>query len=142
MSDTNRSRATIERVYVLDGGDAVAPDRSEYSPGIDKGKPVALSCNAYLIRRAGEWILWDTGLDDGLMNEPGGKVVAHNIRGIVTRPIAGQLDEIGVKPADVKTVILSHAHFDHVGNCKLFPHATWYVQKAEHEAMFSRDYKK
>ncbi len=132
----------IDRLYVLDGGDAVAPDRSVYSPGVDPGKPVALSCNAYLIRRAGDWILWDTGLDDSLMNTSGGKVIAHNIRGIVTRPLAGQLDEIGLTPADIKTVVLSHAHFDHVGNCHLFPHATWYVQEAEHRAMFGRDYKK
>ena len=132
----------VERLYVLDGGDAVAPDRSEYSPGVDKGNPVALSCHAYLIKTATEWMLWDTGLPDDLMNKPGGKVIAHNIRGIVTRPLASQLHEIGITPEDVRTVLLSHAHFDHVGNCGLFPRATFYVQEAEHQAMFGPDYKK
>jgi len=30
-------------------------------------------------------------------------------------------------------VALSHTHFDHSGNIKLFPDATWILQKAEYE---------
>ena len=44
--------------------------------------------------------------------------------------------------ADVKTVLLSHAHFDHAGNCNMFPHEAFYVQEAEHRAMFGPDYRK
>ncbi len=139
---TTQHTATIDRLYALDGGCAVAPDKSEYSPGVDKGVPVALSCNAYLIHRADEWILWDTGIEDDLYFQLGGKIVAHNIRGIVTRPLATQLHEIGLRPEDIKTVLLSHMHFDHAGNCNMFPHATFYVQQVEHQAMFGPDYKK
>jgi len=39
-------------------------------------------------------------------------------------------------------VILSHAHFDHIGNCKMFQHAKWYLQGSEHEAMFGPDYQR
>lgn len=35
--------ATIERLYVLNGGFAVAPDRSVYSPGMRQGEQVTLS---------------------------------------------------------------------------------------------------
>ena len=52
------------------------------------------------------------------------------------RTLASQLAEIGVEPADVGTLVLSHAHFDHVGNCRLFPTARWSAQRAEHNAMF------
>lgn len=142
MNMTHTTAGTIERLYPLDGGLAMAPDKSEYSPGVDKGIPIALSCNAYLIRRAGEWILWDTGIQDDLYFELGGKVVSHNIRGIVSRPIGTQLHELGIRPEDIGTVILSHAHFDHTGNCNLFPHATFYVQEIEYQAMFGSDYKK
>jgi glyoxylase-like metal-dependent hydrolase (beta-lactamase superfamily II) len=131
---------TIDRLYVLNGGIAVAPDRSVYSPGKWQGEQVTLSCNAYLIRRGGEWIMWDTGIEDAVAKEPGGRVIAHNIRGIVVRTIESQLEDIGLMPADVGVVILSHAHFDHVGNAGLFPHAAWYIQRREHEAMFGPDY--
>ena len=38
--------ATIERLYILDGGVAQVDDASIYSPGVDVGKPMTLSCNA------------------------------------------------------------------------------------------------
>ena len=139
---TRTGAGTIDRLYPLNGGVAMAPDRSMYSPGIDEGVPVALSCNAYLIQRAGAWILWDTGIEDDLYFEAGGKVVAHNIRGIVSRPLATQLHELGLGPRDIGTVILSHGHFDHAGNCNMFPHATFYLQQVEHQAMTGSDYKK
>ncbi len=131
---------TVDRLYALNGGLAVAPDRSVYTPGKWQGEQVTLSCNAYLIRRAGAWLLWDTGIEDAIAEEPGGRVIAHNIRGIVARTLAAQLSDVGITPADVATVILSHAHFDHVGNAALFPHATWRVQRREHEAMFGPDH--
>lgn len=139
--DASHSGA-IERLYVLNGGLAIAPDRSVYSPGIGEGEPITLSCNAYLIRRAGEWIMWDTGIEDAVAEEPGGRIIAHDIHGIVVRPISSQLMDIGITATDVGTVILSHAHFDHVGNAALLRHATWYIQRREHEAMFGPDYER
>ena len=44
----------VERIYDLDGGIAEVADASIYSPGTDVGRPLSLSCNAYLIRRAGQ----------------------------------------------------------------------------------------
>jgi glyoxylase-like metal-dependent hydrolase (beta-lactamase superfamily II) len=41
------------------------------------------------------------------------------------------LAEIGVDATSVKHVILSHFHYDHVGNYALFPNATFYVQDSE-----------
>ena len=41
------------------------------------------------------------------------------------------LAEIGVDCGRVEHVVLSHFHYDHVGNYALFPNATFYVQDAE-----------
>jgi glyoxylase-like metal-dependent hydrolase (beta-lactamase superfamily II) len=41
------------------------------------------------------------------------------------------LAEIGVDTGSVKHVIVSHFHYDHVGNYALFPNATFYVQDSE-----------
>ncbi len=136
------TRGTVERLYALNGGLAIAQNRSMYSPGVGVGEQVSLSCNAYLIRREGAWILWDTGISDDIAQTPDGEIVAHGIRGIVTQTIVAQLRQIGLSTSDVGTVILSHAHFDHIGNCKLFAHATWYLQQAERDAMFGPDYQR
>jgi glyoxylase-like metal-dependent hydrolase (beta-lactamase superfamily II) len=49
------------------------------------------------------------------------------------KTLVSQLDELGVKPSDIKYVAVSHTHPDHVGNMALFPQATLLVQKAEYE---------
>ena len=41
------------------------------------------------------------------------------------------LKKIGVNAEDVKPVILTHAHWDHMGGISLFPNATFYLQADE-----------
>ncbi|MBT9433449.1 MBL fold metallo-hydrolase [Candidatus Sodalis endolongispinus] len=115
----------IEKMYILDGGQAQVDDASRYSPGIDMGVPMVLSCNTYLIRHRDQWLLWDTGTQDDLIAVPEGRVIAHGILGTVRKTIAAQLAEIGVAPQDIGTLVLSHAHYDNAGNCRLFPCARW-----------------
>lgn len=139
MTSIQNKAGAVDRLYILNGGFAVAPDRSVYTPGEGAGEQITPPCNAYLILRAGAWMLWDTGVEDAVERAPGGKVIAHAIRGLVVRTIAAQFADIGLTAADVGTVVLSHAHFDHVGNASLFRHAAWRIQRREHEAMFGPD---
>jgi glyoxylase-like metal-dependent hydrolase (beta-lactamase superfamily II) len=80
-----------------------------------------------LLKGGGETILIDTGYDHvaygeqlanayGVSNYHGPRVV---------------LAECGVKPEDVTSVFITHAHFDHMGAMHLFPNAKFYVQKSE-----------
>lgn len=140
MGNRSTTSATVERIYALDCGEARVTDGSIYSPGVNVGRPMSLSCNAYLIKRGDRLMLWDTGLEDALVEAPEGRIIAHGIRGVLERTLVSQLDEIGVRPSDIGTLVLSHAHFDHVGNSRLFPQARWIVQKAEHEAMLGPAY--
>jgi hypothetical protein len=77
--------------------------------------PIELSDNCYLIHhpRRG-WFLWDTGLPDALAATPEGTTSANGALH-VKRPktLAGQLDELGVKPADIKAMAISHTHPDY-----------------------------
>ena len=130
----------VDRIYPLDGGLAFAPNKAMYSPGHFEGETVALSCNAFLIHRRDEWLVWDTGISQNLFDELGGKVIAHGIRGVVARPLTHQLAELKLTPSDVSKVILSHAHFDHAGNCNLFTTSQFIVQRAELDAMFGPDF--
>ncbi len=140
MKIKNNLNSNVDRLYILNGGLAIAPDQSMYTPGKFKDKPITLTCNAYLIHRKGQWILWDTGINESVFEEIGGKIIAHGIRGFVVRPLVEQLADIGLTPQDIDIVILSHAHFDHVGNAHLFQNAKWYIQEEEYRAMFSPKY--
>jgi N-acyl homoserine lactone hydrolase len=119
----------IERLYVLDCGQNIGRDQSRWSPGVNEGKAIEFSDNCYLIRHARGWLLWDTGIPDAVAAMPDGMVVAN---GAITyrrsRTLAAQLDAVGVKPADVTFVALSHTHGDHVGNVALFPASTILIQ--------------
>ena len=139
-NSVSENLGTIDRLYILNGGIVTGPDKSIYTPGKFQGQKVSLSCNAYLIQRKGDWILWDTGIDDSIFKEDGGKIIAHGLRGMVVRPIQSQLADLGLSPKDISIVILSHAHFDHVGNASLFKNARWFVQREEHTAMFGQNF--
>ncbi|MER5437704.1 N-acyl homoserine lactonase family protein [Streptomyces sp. NPDC002790] len=43
------------------------------------------------------------------------------------------LSRAGVRAADVDHVIISHAHYDHVGNIGLFPQATFTMARSEYQ---------
>ena len=49
------------------------------------------------------------------------------------KTLVSQLDEFGIKPADIKYVAVFHTHPDHIGNITLFPQSMLLVQKEEYE---------
>src|SRR2546422_8624975 len=126
--------AGVQKMYVLDCGVNVGKDQSRWSPGVNEGKSIEFSDNCYLIRHARGLLLWDTGIPDAVAAMPQGMVVAN---GAITqrraRTLAAQLAGIGVKPADITYVAVSHTHGDHVGNVALFPSSTILIQGAEYE---------
>jgi N-acyl homoserine lactone hydrolase len=50
--------------------------------------------------------------------------------------ITQQLAELGLAPADISHVILSHLHYDHCGELRRFAHATISVQRREYAHAF------
>ena len=124
----------IERLYVLDCGQNVGRDQGRWSPGVNEGKPIEFSDNCYLIRHAKGLLLWDTGVPDAVAAMPDGMVVGG---GALTyrraKTLAAQLAELGVKPAEVSYVAVSHTHGDHIGNLGLFPSSTILIQGAEYD---------
>lgn len=124
----------IERLYVLDCGQNVGKDQARWSPGVNEGKPIEFSDNCYLIRHAKGLLLWDTGVPDAVAAMPDGMVVGG---GALTyrraKTLAAQLAELGVKPAEVSYVAVSHTHGDHIGNLGLFPSSTILIQGAEYD---------
>lgn len=125
----------VEKLYILNCGEGVAGDISRWSPGVNEGKSMDFVDTCYLIKHAQGWLLWDTGISDAVAAMPNGLAPADPKAVYWHRPktLAAQLDQLGVKPADIKAMAVSHTHPDHIGNVELFPTTMLYVQKAEYE---------
>lgn len=125
----------VEKLYVLNCGEGTAGDISRWTPGLNEGKSMDFVDTCYLIKHAKGWFLWDTGIADSVAAMANGLVPADPKAVTWRRPktLAAQLEQLGVKPDDVKAMAVSHTHPDHTGNVELFPQATLYVQKAEYD---------
>src|SRR5437773_1588494 len=91
--------------------------------GAPKDEKVDIAFIVWLIRGGGHNILFDSGF--------------HREKWTKYFPVTDFLrpDEAvklaGVKPEDVTDVVISHAHWDHLGGIDLFPKATVWIQKEE-----------
>ena len=129
------AKAGVERLYILNCGEGVAGDISRWSPGVNVGKSMDFVDNCYLIRHTQGWLLWDTGVTDAIAAMPEGQAPADPRMTHWRRPktLASQLEQLAVKPSDIKFLAVSHTHPDHIGNVGLFPTSMLLVQKAEYE---------
>jgi N-acyl homoserine lactone hydrolase len=123
----------VDRLYVIDCGWARAVDQSIWSPGVNIGVPIDFSDNCYLIHHSNEgYLLWDTGITDRLAAVPDGVTIpALSQTWHRTQTLVAALATLGVKPADVRYVAISHVHPDHAGNVDEFPDAALIIQKTE-----------
>jgi len=128
-------KSGVEKLYILNCGEGVAGDISRWSPGLNEGKSMDFVDNCYLIKHSQGWFLWDTGIPDAVADMPNGLAPADPRAVTWHRPkkLAAQLEQLGVKPSDIKAIAISHTHPDHIGNVEMFPDAMLYVQKAEYE---------
>jgi glyoxylase-like metal-dependent hydrolase (beta-lactamase superfamily II) len=67
-------------------------------------------------------IVVDTGFDE---------VMAKRRQRDIVKPVGEGLRAIGIDPAAIETVIVSHLHYDHTGNYDLFPRAHYHLQDRE-----------
>lgn len=107
-----------------------------YSNPIIQNEWIKLPVMAFLIETDdGEYIVYDTGSHPDAMKGYWPKHL-QELYPLYQKPeetLDQQLALCGVKPEDVKTVVLSHMHLDHNGGMYLFPHADVYVPKEDYE---------
>jgi glyoxylase-like metal-dependent hydrolase (beta-lactamase superfamily II) len=98
-------------------------NRSEHFIGGDPHDgPMPMDYFVWLARNADRSVV----IDIGFTAESGGK------RGrTMARDPIDSLALLGCDPATVKDVILTHMHYDHVGNFHKFPNATFHLQEPE-----------
>lgn len=126
------------RLFALPVGEEIV-DRANYDPlGDDVGTKVRTPYFAYLIEHEQGPVLFDTGAHrrhtgayDPERGDPppdGAKIVIRE-----GEDLTGRLAQVGLAPADIPHVVLSHLHIDHAGGVELFPHATFHIQRRELE---------
>ena len=84
--------------------------------------PMPLDYFVWLIRGEGREIVVDTGFSAAMAAKRG--------REHIRCPTEG-LGFLGIDARKMKDVVISHLHYDHVGNFELFPAATFHLQDRE-----------
>lgn len=69
----------------------------------------------------GQWVV-DTGFNQAAADARGRRLL---------RNPAHAIELVGLRAAAVRDVIITHLHYDHAGNCDLFPAATFHLQDRE-----------
>ncbi len=100
---------------------------SSFLYGRNQGKKEDFPCIMFLIEADGKKIVVDTGPCD---SERATKYHVPLIRDESMHP-AIALENMGISPEDIDIVVLSHLHWDHCGNCKIFKNTNFLVQKDE-----------
>jgi glyoxylase-like metal-dependent hydrolase (beta-lactamase superfamily II) len=84
--------------------------------------PMPLDYYVWAIVGAGKTYVVDTGFNPESAGKRGRQAL---------RPPAEGLQALGISPAQVADVIVTHMHYDHAGNFDLFANATYHIQELE-----------
>ncbi len=84
--------------------------------------PMPLNYYVWVVRNAQRTVVIDTGF-----GERGARLRKRTI----THPVQDGLLALGVDPASVEDVVVTHMHYDHAGNIDMFPRARLHVQDQE-----------
>ena len=84
--------------------------------------PMPLDHYVWAVKSPGRAFVIDTGFDEPMARKRG--------RTFLKSPGEG-LKAIGIDPAKVEDVVITHMHYDHCGNYAMFPSARYHVQDRE-----------
>ncbi len=93
--------------------------------GAPRDQRIDIAMVVWLIRGGGHTILLDSGFHRQKW------IDQFHVTDFLSPDEA--VKQAGVNPAAVTDIIISHAHWDHMGGIDLFPNATVWIQKAEYE---------
>jgi glyoxylase-like metal-dependent hydrolase (beta-lactamase superfamily II) len=110
--------------------------------GVPRSEWVDVPVQAFLVEHPGAGrMLVDTGFHPSVAVDPkeslGRLLTTLSLRDIEMKPeqaVPAQLRERGIKPSEIRTVVMTHLHADHAGAVSEFPEATFVVSSAEWSA--------
>ena len=113
-------------VFALEYGNSVKFRHSVLIRGASKDERVPLSWWAWLIQPSsgdGRRILVDTGFDD--------EKLARQWRFKRHVPVPRLLRDLHIEPSSITDVVVTHSHWDHMGNVSPYKNARIWIQKEE-----------
>lgn len=129
-------KVTSPRLYVFDCGTLVYNKPEDYNLTREQVRDTNMGVTCYLVIHPRGMLIYDTGLSDRLVGRPLYENVLEGYAQIKFNTLSGQLADIGVSPAKIDYLVLSHYHWDHIGNAGDFAGVTWLVYKGDRDQMF------
>jgi glyoxylase-like metal-dependent hydrolase (beta-lactamase superfamily II) len=132
------SQAQDIRLYAFSSG-ALTLGKGGLQNGAPMTPQITVPVGFFVVIHPKGNVLFDTGNNDKIITDPSYWGAAFQALKPVNTPdvaIDTQLQKIGLKPDDIKYVVVSHLHLDHGGNVGKFPNSTLVVQKSEIQNAF------
>jgi glyoxylase-like metal-dependent hydrolase (beta-lactamase superfamily II) len=131
-------KVSSPRLYVFDCGTLIYNKPEDYNLKREEVRDTNMGVTCYLVVHPRGILLYDTGLNDRLVGRPLYENVLEGYGQLKFQSLAGQLADIGLTAANIDYLVLSHYHWDHVGNAGDFAGATWLVYPGDREQMFGK----
>ncbi|MEQ8661716.1 MAG: N-acyl homoserine lactonase family protein [Gammaproteobacteria bacterium] len=109
-------------VYAVKYGHHARRSGENFVGGDAHDVAMPLDYYVWVVRNAARTIVVDTGFNAAAADARGRTLV---------QPVAAGLATLGVDPARVADVVVTHLHYDHAGNLPLFPRARFHLQDRE-----------
>jgi glyoxylase-like metal-dependent hydrolase (beta-lactamase superfamily II) len=106
-------------------------------PSYPEARDIKIPINMWILEHPKGLVVYDTGnnvaISDGQCKTHWVEAMCDFLQPGQTRAdvIDRQLEKLGHSVDDVKIVITSHSHLDHIGNIEMFPNAVHVIQKKE-----------
>ena len=109
-------------VFAIKYGERLGVRGDIFMKGDPHDSPMAMDYYIWVIRNKERTIIVDCGF---------GKDEGERRGRTYLRSPAEGLEFLGINPMEVEDVIITHMHYDHVGNLALFPKARFHIQDTE-----------
>ncbi|MCB1739876.1 MAG: N-acyl homoserine lactonase family protein [Gammaproteobacteria bacterium] len=131
------STASAQKLYWTASGKFGPFNIQGLIPSYPEARDIQIPVNMWVLDHPKGLVVYDTGnnvaISDGACKSHWAAGSCDFLKPNQTRAdvIDKQLEKLGYKVSDVKIVITSHSHLDHIGNIEMFPNAIHVIQKKE-----------
>ena len=131
------STASAQQLYWAASGQFGPFNIQGLIPSYPEARDIKIPINMWILEHPKGLVVYDTGnnvaISDGQCKTHWVEAMCDFLQPGQTRAdvIDRQLEKLGHSVDDVKIVITSHSHLDHIGNIEMFPNAVHVIQKKE-----------